>query len=391
MNTLLFDATHTSHTHAQTGIQRVTRSLFAALARQQDTTGICHDPYLRAWRTLNAGELLRMQPGQAASDSRGAKWPLPQRLAGRARRLLGAGPVPLKGDALVCPELFSAKTGAHLATLLRVVSGPRIAIFHDAIGLKLPELTPPGTVARLPAYLRELLAFDGVAAVSEDSAASLRDYWRWLGVANTPQVQVIPNGLDPVPLPQGGPAPTQPRRILCVGTIEGRKNHLALLEACDVLWAEGESFELQLLGLPRADTAGPALAKITALQRTGRPLIFRGAATDAELHAAYQCSAFTVYPSLLEGFGLPVLESLQHGKPCICSARGALGEAARGGGCLALDSVDLGSLTGAIRRLLQSPGELSALATAARKRAFRSWTDHARELTVWMQSLPRRS
>ena len=179
-------------------------------------------------------------------------------------------------------------------------------------------------------------------------------------------------------------------RILSVGTIEGRKNHLALLEACEVLWAEGLAFELQLLGLPRADTAGPALAKITALRQAGRPVLFQGATDDDELHAAYRQCAFTVYPSLIEGFGLPVLESLQHGKPCVCSATGALGESARGGGCVALPAVDATSLAGAIRRLLQNPPELAALAARARARTFKSWAGYARELTDWMATLPRR-
>jgi glycosyltransferase involved in cell wall biosynthesis len=386
----LLDATHTSHTRAQTGIQRVTRSLFAALAGAGPATGICHDPYLRAWRPLNTGELDRLRPGQTATGSRGAKWPLHQRLAGHARRLAGARPAPPAGDALVCPELFSARAGAHLPELFRTVRGPRVAVFHDAIGLKLPELTPPGTVARLPAYLRELLLFDGVAAVSEDSAASLRDFWSWLGVAGAPPVQVIPNGLDAVPPAPADPAPAAPLRVLCVGTIEGRKNHLALLAACETLWAGGLDFELQLLGLARADTAGPALARIAALKQAGRPLRYHGAAADAELHAAYRRCAFTVYPSTLEGFGLPVLESLQHGKPCICSALGALGESARGGGCVALESVDAASLAAALRRLLLNPGELAALAAAARTREFRSWPDYARDLTAWMQGLPRR-
>jgi glycosyltransferase involved in cell wall biosynthesis len=387
----LLDATHTSHTRAQTGIQRVTRSLFAALAASSGATGICHDPYLRAWRPLNAGELDRLRPGQTAAGSRGAKWPLHQRLAGHARRLAGARPALPVGDALVCPELFSARVGAHLPELFRTVRGPRVAVFHDAIGLKLPELTPPGTVARLPAYLRELLQFDGVAAVSEDSAASLRDYWSWLGVAGAPPVQVIPNGLDALPPVSVDPAPSAPLRVLCVGTIEGRKNHLALLEACETLWAEGLDFELQLLGLARADTAGPALARIAALKQAGRPLRYRGAAADAELHAAYRRCAFTVYPSTIEGFGLPVLESLQHGKPCICSALGALGESARGGGGVALESVDAASLAAALRRLLLNPGELAALAAAARTRKFRSWPDYARDLTAWLQGLPRRA
>ena len=383
---LLFDATHTSHTRAQTGIQRVTRSLFAELAKTQPVTGVCHDPYLSAWRPLDAGELDHLLPGQTTAGSRSAKWTLPKRLAGHARRIMGAKPTLPAAEALLCPELFSAKTGAHLPELFALVSGPSVAIFHDAIGLKLPELTPPGTVARLPAYLRELLLFDGVAAVSEDSAASLRDYWQWLGVTAVPPVQAIPHGIGPQPEATDEiPSETNPPRVLCVGTVEGRKNHLALLEACEALWQEGLSFELQMVGLARADTAGRALAKLA-----GRPLLYRGAAADAELHAAYRRCAFTVYPSQLEGFGLPVIESLQHGRPCICSARGAVAESARGGGCVALDSVDAASLVSAIRRLLQNSGELTALAAAARARRFKSWTDCARELTAWMQTLPRR-
>jgi glycosyltransferase involved in cell wall biosynthesis len=388
---ILFDASHTSHTRAQTGIQRVCRSLHAALAAEQPVASICHDPYLGAWRPLNSRESRSLQPGQAATGSRGAKWPLHQKLAGHARRLFGSKPLPPAGTALICPELFSPAVGASLPELLASVSGPRVAVFHDAIGLKLPELTPPGTVRRLPAYLRELLLFDGIAANSEDSAASLRDYWGWLGVGDTPVVQAIPLGLDPVSADPSPAAPDQPPRILCVGTIEGRKNHLALLQACESLWQEGLEFELQLLGLPRADTAGPALARIAALKAAGRPLIFDGPADDAGLHAAYRGCAFTVYPSLIEGFGLPVLESLQHGKPCVCSGAGALGESARGGGAVTLASVDAGSLAGSIRRLLQNPAELASLGSEARSRRFKLWPDYAHELTDWMKTLRRRA
>jgi sugar/nucleoside kinase (ribokinase family) len=56
---LLFDASHTSHTRAQTGIQRVTRALFAELAKVRPATAVCHDPYLGAWRPLGAGTAVR--------------------------------------------------------------------------------------------------------------------------------------------------------------------------------------------------------------------------------------------------------------------------------------------------------------------------------------------
>jgi glycosyltransferase involved in cell wall biosynthesis len=108
---------------------------------------------------------------------------------------------------------------------------------------------------------------------------------------------------------------------------------------------------------------------------------------DEALEGAYRECAFTVYPSLAEGFGLPVAESLSRGRPCICSARGALGEIARGGGCLALEGVGAADISSAMDSLLGSPAELAALAKAARGRRFPSWADYGVRLAAWMATL----
>jgi glycosyltransferase involved in cell wall biosynthesis len=178
--------------------------------------------------------------------------------------------------------------------------------------------------------------------------------------------------------------------VLSVGSIEGRKNHRALLDACEGLWREGQKFELQLIGLAQPATGAAALARIRELQSAGRPLRYAGPLPDAMLQAAYADCAFTVYPSLVEGFGLPVIESLAHGKPCICSGRGALGEVARDGGCLALEKVEAADLEAALRRLLENPAELARLAASARARTFRSWRDYQTDLHAWMRGLSRR-
>ena len=388
---LLFDATHTSHTHAQTGIQRVSRSLFAELGKSQEVAGICYDPYQKVWRKLVAKEENQLKPASPmAGNSRGALWSMRQRYTGRIRRWLKIQSRLPAATGLICPEFFSTKVGANLPAIFSQVTGPRVALFYDAIPLQFPELTPPGTVARFPAYLRELVQFDGIAAISETSATVLRDYWQWLGVLNPPPVVAIPLAIDArLPTPAGIPLRTPPR-LLCGCTIEGRKNHLALLEACEDLWKQGLEFELQLMGLARNDTAAPALGKIAALQHAGRPLLYEGVATNEEIEFAYcQCS-FTIYPSLVEGFGLPVLESLGFGKPCICSAKGALGESAQGGGCVALDSVGRESLATAIKDLLTNREFLASLSRAARARRFNTWADYARDLVHWAQSLKRR-
>ena len=385
MSAFLLDLTHTSHTRARTGIQRVTRALHRELAAA--AVPVTYDPYTRIWRPLEAWELANLS-NPAAGETRGAHWPWTARWRGNWRRVMDhPQKFAVHGDftGFFTAEVFSAKTGAHLPAVF-----PRVAVFHDAIALRFPELSPPGTVARFPAYLRELLQFDGIAAVSDESRDSLLEYWRWLGVSNPPPVKTISLGVDPVRSTKP-PTPSATPIVLSVGTLEGRKNHVALLDACDQLWARGEKFELRLVGAVNRQTGRAALEKLRALQAAGRPLRYHGPLGDAAVDAAYGDCAFTIYPSLAEGFGLPVIESLARGRPCICSARGALGELSRGGGCLALASVDAASLAGAIAQLLHSPTELATLSAAAQARTFRTWQTYAAELSDWMRELPRRA
>jgi len=394
---LLLDLTHTSHTGARTGIQRVARSLHSALGTR--AVAITHDPYAETWRELDETERATLATRGGASTGRGAQWPLGEKIRGRLQCWLGNQsairiPASAMENGLLVPAVFSPATADALPALLAAVRGPRVALFHDAIALKFPELTPVKTVARFPAYLRELLQFDGVAAVSEESRQSLVDYWQWLGLsaAQTPPVQAIPLGVDPASNPIGyiNRSPGAPAVVLSVGSIEGRKNHLALLDAAEKLWADGKKFELRLIGLAHPQTGRAALERVRELQAVGRPLRYDGPVDDATLDRAYADCAFTVYPSLVEGFGLPVLESLARGKPCVCSRRGALGESARGGGCVTLEVMDVAGIAAAIDSLLTSPAEFDRHAAAARARTLKTWAAYAEELTTWMRNLPRR-
>jgi glycosyltransferase involved in cell wall biosynthesis len=386
----LIDLTHTSHTAARTGIQRVSRSLVQSLGPA--AVGVTRDPYLRAWRPLEDWERAQLADGRGRAA--GTQWPLRRKWHARVRRGLGrAARHAVQGEfeGLIEPELFSAPVARDLPKLLTLVRGPRVALFHDALALRQPDLTPAATVARLPAYLQELLRFDGIAAVSADSRDSLLSYWQWLGIAHPPPVVAIPLAADPPPAAATPATADQARPVvLSVGTIEGRKNHLALLEACEQLWAAGRDFELHLVGHLNAATGRAAVTRIRALQGAGRPLRYDGPASDEAVAAAYAASTFTVYPSLGEGFGLPVIESLVRGRPCVCSSRGAIGEISRGGGCVALDLVDGPALARGLAQLLDSPETRATLAAAASARRFKTWADYTRELTAWMQTLPRR-
>jgi glycosyltransferase involved in cell wall biosynthesis len=391
---LLLDLSHSSHTRARTGIQRVTRALYRELAGR--AAPVCFDPFERAWRPIEDWERDNLAAA-APSPGRGAHWPLDARVLGHLRRLRRrpssmTGLLPAAGGApegVLVPEIFSPGVAAALPDLFAASSGPRVALFHDALALQLPECTPQGTVARFPAYLRQLLSFDGIAAVSADSREALTDYWRWLGVDRTPVVTAIPLGLDPPPKMGRVEAPAAVATVLSVGSIEARKNHAALLDACESLWIQGARFQLRLIGIANTETGGPALERIERLRSAGRPIQYDGALGDDALEAAYRECAFTVYPSLAEGFGLPVAESLARGKPCLCRSTGALGEISRDGGCVDLGAAGSPDIAAAIGDLLKNPSQLAALETAARGRRFKTWAEYCAELLGWMATLRR--
>jgi glycosyltransferase involved in cell wall biosynthesis len=386
------DLTHTSHTRARTGIQRVARALRRELAG--GALAVTFDPYEGAWRPLEPWEERNLGAAEP-SAGRGSRWPLPARLRGGLRGFLHRGdPLGRPGAGspagVLVPEIFSAETAQAFPRLFTAAGGPRVALFHDAIALQFPELSPRSTTSRFPGYLRDLLQFDGVAAVSEASRRCLLDYWAWLGVPRTPQVAAITLGIDAPTEPPAAPPSGGVPVVLCVGSIEGRKNHAALLDACESLWSGGARFELRLVGLANTETGAPALARLGALQAAGRPLRYDGPVGEAELESAYRECSLTVYPSLAEGFGLPVAESLVRGRPCLCRMDGALGEIAAGGGCADLGAAGPADIAAAIARALSSPGELAALASAARARRFKGWAQYASELAAWMGTLGRR-
>ena len=378
---VLIDLSHTAHTRARTGIQRVARALLEHVPAASPVT---FDRFQGVWRPLEPWEMATLAANEPAG-ARGAKWPLTARLRGRFRALTSRPAPILAADALIVPELFSPHVARAYPLLFTQVSGPKIALFHDAIALQLPGSAPAKTVTRFPSYLKELLAFDGIAAISAASRETLEGYWRWLGVENPPPVRAIPLGTQPAP-PSGG-TPLDPPQVLYVSSLEGRKNHVALLEACELLWARGERFSLRLIGLAHPQSGRPALERIEALKAAGRPLIYDGAVTEADLEKAYRDCAFTVYPSLLEGFGLPVIESVSRGKPCLCSARGALGETARSGGCLVLSDLGAPSLAEGIARLLRHPDVLSSLVLEASARTDKTWSTYGREVAAWAKIL----
>jgi glycosyltransferase involved in cell wall biosynthesis len=98
------------------------------------------------------------------------------------------------------------------------------------------------------------------------------------------------------------------------------------------------------------------------------------------LERAYASAAFTVFPSLHEGFGLPVAESLLHGTPVVTTNYGATAETGAHGGALLIDPRSDTELTDAMRTLLTDDVALRRLRGQIASRPERSWQDYADEL-----------
>ena len=103
--------------------------------------------------------------------------------------------------------------------------------------------------------------------------------------------------------------------------------------------------------------------------------------SEQELWAAYRLARFTVFPSLIEGYGLPVAESLASGTPSITSNYGSMAEIAQGGGALLVDPRSVDDIEEKMRQLLTDGDLLERLRTEALGRDLGTWDDYARD--VW--------
>ena len=143
----------------------------------------------------------------------------------------------------------------------------------------------------------------------------------------TKPVQVVTYGSDfPALIPQPVEGLGSRPYMLCVATLEPRKNHALLLDAFDQLRANGHDVSLVLVGRKgwRTDTL---VARIRSHPGFGSYLHWFDTMSDGQLDDLYRGAVLVAFPSWCEGFGLPVIEALQRSTPVISSTGGALPEA----------------------------------------------------------------
>jgi glycosyltransferase involved in cell wall biosynthesis len=241
-----------------------------------------------------------------------------------------------------------------------------VATFHDLFVMT-GEYSSPEFRARFAAQARDAAARAGaIIAVSEFTRSQVIAL---LGVAPS-RVHVVHHGIRTL----GLPSVQRERVILSVGALQERKNIARLVEAFESV---DTSWRLVLAGSSGFGAAG-ILDRIERSAARERILV-TGYVTPRELAAWYARASVFAFPSLDEGFGMPVLEAMAAGIPVLASDRSALPEVA-GDAALLVDPGRVDAIAHALRTLTGDDDLRSSLARKGRERVLAfSWETAARQ------------
>jgi len=277
-------------------------------------------------------------------------------------------------DDLALPDVLREFQADLFHSPLFVLPGLRtclqVCTIHDVIPLARPDLSPASFQQFFHSQIRKALRrADHVVTVSRFSR---EDLLRHLPI-EPHRVSAIHEPVSPLFRPQEGPTTQEhlrdlglePGYILAVGAIDRRKNLPRLIEAYALLRAGWDAAPpLVLVGEPSGDGLDLA-AEIRRrdVERHVRPL---GRVPDGALVHLYAGAALLAFPSLYEGFGLPVLEAMATGTPVVTSRSTSLPEIA-GDAAILVDPESVSEIKDGMARVLKDPAlrqDLSARGVA---------------------------
>ncbi|HEX9043730.1 MAG TPA: glycosyltransferase family 1 protein [Candidatus Limnocylindrales bacterium] len=263
-----------------------------------------------------------------------------------------------------------------------LVGRPTVVTIHDISFERHPEFFGRRALLRDRLLIRDAARrATRIVTVSERSRQDLAELW---GVAEE-RVDVIHNGVDEVFRPDPSPPPSgslDPLRVLAVGTLQPRKNLGRLLDAVAMV-ARERRVSLRIVG---PDGYQAAAIRARAGERADVEIV--GYVDRDALAAEYRAAHVLAYPSLYEGFGLPVVEAMASGIPVVTSTGGSLPEIA-GDAALVVDALDTAAIADALRRLADDPGLRDGLRQRGLRRAgdFRWATAVERHLETYRRAL----
>ena len=260
----------------------------------------------------------------------------------------------------------------HYTNFLAPIRGsrPYVVTIHD-MGLESLRGCHP-LAKRL--YTRNLIpsVARGARLILTNSEYSKWEIVRWLGISED-LIRITPLAASAEFRPGQSPASTHNPYFLFVGNLEPRKNLKRLIDAFASLGDNGH--ELWIVGNSWY-RAGDIRRQVKERGIEGR-VRFLGYVRREELPGLYGGATAFVYPSLLEGFGMPVVEAMACGTPVVTSNNSALKEVA-GGAAVLVDPFDVDDMAQRLRELAESPELRTTLAGRGLRRAAEfSWTKTA--------------
>lgn len=367
----LVDVDFTAKSALLTGIQRVVRSTARLWSADHDVELVVWNILDGAYRRLHEGELARILEEDVAAYSENHEPDAPER-----PEII----VPWRVPILVL-EVPHAHVCTRLSAMAEVGVASLRALGYDCIPVSSGELAGADTADRFGIYLEMIKRSDRVAGISRTAAEEFAGFVSGLSAQGVPGPTVAACALPNVTQLSGGVrriATTRPV-VTSIGSITRRKNQSVLVVAAERLWREGLDFELRLLGHMGGE-AMPIHQLVPELQKLGRPVSIENGVSDARLAESLAESRFLAFPSLHEGFGLPIVEALTAGVPVIASDFGSMREVAEGQGGLMVDPEDLDAVTDAMRLLLTDDTVHARLVAEAAARPARTWHEYATEL-----------
>ncbi len=250
---------------------------------------------------------------------------------------------------------------------------PSVVSFLDLIWARFPGLYPP--VDRRSYQWRYRWSAERATAIVAVSRQTGNDLQELYGIARD-RIVVVPPPADPrfgQPVPGGRRQEVLARYalpgsfLLSVGTLEPRKNQRSAIAAIAKL-DPARTPPLVLVG--RNGGTRAELLRLAEQLRVPDRVLIRDTVRDEDLPAVMQSAAVFLYPSLFEGFGLPIVEALAAGVPVIATEGGCFPEAG-GPATLYTPATDAAALAGLLRRVLDDAALADRMRSAGRRYARR--------------------
>jgi glycosyltransferase involved in cell wall biosynthesis len=256
---------------------------------------------------------------------------------------------------------------------------PIVVTVHDIGFVHHPEAVTPG-VRRMARLLPDILR--RAAAIITVSGFTCQELVGWLPEV-AERVTVIHNGSHgraaPAPAPATAPNGASPPYALMLGTLEPRKNLPLALDALRILRRRGVDLRLVLAGGKSALLDVPALLRKRGL---GEPEVTRtGYIDDSRVSALLAGARVLVFPSLYEGFGMPLLEGMEAGVPVVGVRAGATPETVGDAGLL-VDPGDAEGFADAMERAAFDEDLRTSLIAAGREQAAKFTWQRAAAATL---------